>query len=159
MAATIEGNLNAEGLRFAVIVSRFNSFVTDKLLEGALDYLRRHGASDSDLTLVRVPGALEIAPVARRLGDSTKFDAVICIGCVIRGGTDHYQFVAGEAAKGIAAAAMASPVPIVFGVLTVDTIEQAIERAGTKMGNKGADSAATAIEMVNLGKALDKNLN
>lgn len=158
MAKVIEGNLKADKLRFALVVSRFNSFITEKLCEGAVDCLVRHGAGDSAITIVRVPGALEIPAVARRLAGSRKFDAVICLGCVIRGGTDHYQFVAGETSKGIAQVANEAPVPVAFGVLTVDSIEQAIERAGTKMGNKGADAAISAIEMVNLGRALDKAL-
>ena len=158
MARIIEGDLKADGIRTALVVSRFNSFITEKLLEGALDCLRRHGAKEEDCTVVRVPGALEIPAVARRLGQSGRFDAVVCLGCVIRGGTDHYQFVAGEASKGVAQAAMECPVPIIFGVLTVENIEQAIERAGTKMGNKGADAAASAIEMVNLNRSLKRAL-
>ena len=158
MANTIEGALQADGMRMALVVSRFNSFITEKLLEGALDSLSRHGARDADQTVVYVPGAFEIPAVARKLALSGRFDAVITLGAVIRGGTDHYQFVAGEASKGVGQAAFDSPVPIIFGVLTVDTIEQAIERAGTKMGNKGCDAAVAAIEMVNLGRALDRTL-
>jgi len=155
MAHNIEGHLKADGMKIALIVGRFNSFITEKLLGGAIDCLRRHGANDNDFTIVHVPGAFEIPPVAKRLAHSKKFDAVICLGCVIRGGTDHYVYVAGEATKGIAAVSNESPVPVVFGVLTVENIEQAIERAGTKMGNKGAESAQAAIEMVNLHRALD----
>ncbi|MBI1785850.1 6,7-dimethyl-8-ribityllumazine synthase [Candidatus Sumerlaeota bacterium] len=158
MANKIEGNFNADGMKTAIVVSRFNSFITEKLVEGALDCLRRHGAKEDDTAVVHVPGAFEIPPVARRLAHSKKFDAVICLGCVIRGGTDHYTFVAGEASKGIAGVAADSPVPVIFGVLTVETIEQAIERAGTKMGNKGSDAAMAAIEMVNLNRALDQAL-
>lgn len=153
----IGGDLKADGIKSAIVVSRFNSFITEKLLEGAMDVLVRHGANEGDQTVVDVPGAFEIGPVAKRLAASGKYDAVICLGCVIRGGTDHYQFVASEAVKGVAAAAMEHvEVPVVLGVLTVDSIEQAIERAGTKMGNKGGEAAVSAIEMVNLHKALGK---
>ncbi len=158
MPNQIEVHLKADGMKTALVVSRFNSFITEKLVEGALDTLRRHGANESDQAVVHVPGAFEIPPTARKLAHSKKFDAVICLGCVIRGGTDHYQFVAGEASKGIASVAADSPVPVICGVLTVETIEQAIERAGPKMGNKGADAAMAAIEMVNLNKALDQAL-
>jgi 6,7-dimethyl-8-ribityllumazine synthase len=159
MVRSIEGNLKADGMRTALVVARFNAFITEKLLEGALDTLHRHGADEKDAFVVRVPGAFEIPNVASRLANSGRFDSVICLGCVIRGGTDHYQFVAGEASKGIGAVAAASPVPVVFGVLTVENLEQAIERAGTKMGNKGAEAAVTAIEMVNLGRVLDRELS
>lgn len=158
MPKIIEGGLKADGIRAAIVVARFNSFITEKLLEGALDCLRRHGANLDDAAVVHVPGAFEIAPVARRLSSSGKFDTVICLGCVIRGGTDHYTFVAGEASKGVAQVAMNSPVPVIFGILTVDSIEQAVERAGTKMGNKGAEAAAAAIESVNLARELDAHL-
>lgn len=158
MPHVIEGNLEARGMRVALVASRFNEFIVSKLVAGAVDALVRHGAQESDITTVWVPGSFEIPSVARRLANSPKFDAVVCLGCVIRGGTDHYQFVAAEAAKGIAHVALESPVPVVFGVLTTESIEQAIERAGTKMGNKGADAVMTAIEMVNLGVALDKQL-
>ena len=159
MANVIEGDYNAGGMRMAVVVSRFNSFITAKLLEGAIDAFTRHGGKDEDVTVVWVPGSFEIPATAKRLSERGKFDAVICLGCVIRGGTDHYQYVAGEAAKGIAHVALDSPVPVIFGVLTVDSLEQAIERAGTKMGNKGADAALAAIEMVNLGVSLVKHLD
>lgn len=158
MVRSIEGNLKADGMRIAIIVARFNSFITEKLLEGAVDAFARHGGDEKNAIVVRVPGAFEIPNVAGRVAASGKFDAVICLGCVIRGGTDHYQFVAGEASKGIASVAASSPVPVIFGVLTVENLEQAIERAGTKMGNKGAEAAVTAIEMINLGRALDKEL-
>ena len=158
MAKVIEGNLEARGLRVALVASRFNDFIVHKLVEGAVDALVRHGALADDITTIWVPGSFEIPAVARRLSATDKFDAVICLGAVIRGGTDHYRFIAQEAAKGIAQVALVSSIPIIFGVLTVDTIEQAIERAGTKMGNKGADAALTAIEMVNLSVALDKHL-
>lgn len=158
MVRSIEGDLKADGMRTALVVARFNNFITEKLLEGALDTLKRHGADEKHAVVIRVPGAFEIPNVAARLAHSGKFDSVICLGCVIRGGTDHYQFVAGEASKGIAAVAASSPIPVVFGVLTVENLEQAIERAGTKMGNKGAEAAVTAIEMVNLGRAIDREL-
>lgn len=158
MVRSIEGDLKADGMRVALIVARFNSFITEKLLEGALDAFTRHGGDEKHAVVVRVPGAFEIPAVAARLAHSKKYDAVICLGCVIRGGTDHYQFVAGEASKGIAGVAAGSPVPVIFGVLTVESLEQAIERAGTKMGNKGAEAAVTAIEMINLNKALDREL-
>jgi len=147
---THEGTLIASGLRFAVVLSRFNSLIGDRLLEGALDTLRRHGASEDDLTLARVPGAFEIPLVASELAKSGTFDAVICLGAVIRGATAHFDYVAGPMASGLANTAVQTGVPVLFGVLTTDTIEQALERAGTKAGNKGADVAAAAIEMANL---------
>jgi 6,7-dimethyl-8-ribityllumazine synthase len=156
MTRTIEGNLIApKGSRFAVVASRFNHFVVDSLVAGALDALVRHGVLTQNITVVKVPGAWELPIVAARLAKSGKVDAVIALGAVIRGATPHFDYVAGEAAKGLAAAAHGSEVPIVFGVLTTESIEQAIERAGTKSGNKGADAAASAIEMVALGRALD----
>jgi 6,7-dimethyl-8-ribityllumazine synthase len=152
----IEGNLVVpRGTRFGIVASRFNHFVVDRLVEGAMDALLRHGAQSQAITLVRVPGAWELPLIARRLAGSEKVDAVIALGAVIRGSTPHFDYVAGEAAKGLAAAAGANTVPIAFGVLTTDTIEQAIERAGTKAGNKGWDAAVGAIEMVALGRALD----
>jgi len=147
---THEGTLIASGLRFAVVLSRFNSLIGDRLLEGALDTLRRHGASEDDLTLARVPGAFEIPLVASELAKSGTFDAVICLGAVIRGATAHFDYVAGPMASGLANIAVQTGVPVLFGVLTTDTIEQALERAGTKAGNKGANVAAAAIEMANL---------
>ena len=147
---THEGTLIASGLRFAVVLSRFNSLIGDRLLEGALDTLRRHGASEDDLTLARVPGAFEIPLVASELAKSGTFDAVICLGAVIRGATAHFDYVAGPMASGLANTAVQTGVPVLFGVLTTDTIEQALERAGTKAGNKGADVAVAAIEMANL---------
>ena len=151
---THEGLLTAQDLRFAIVLSRFNSLIGDRLLEGALDTLRRHGASDDDVTLARVPGAFEIPLVASELAKTGKFDAVICLGAVIRGATAHFDYVAGPLASGLASIAVDTGVPILFGVLTTDTIEQAIERAGTKAGNKGADVAAAAIEMANLLKTI-----
>lgn len=150
MAKYIEGNLSAGGKKFGIIVARFNSFIGERLVEGAIDTLTRSGASDDDIEVLRVPGAYEIPLVAQKMAKSGRYDAVICLGAVIRGATPHFDFVANEAAKGIAMASMDADLPIIFGILTTDTIEQAIERAGTKAGNKGADCAMTAIEMVNL---------
>ncbi len=138
------------GAKFAVLVSRFNEFVTSKLLSGAVDELTRHGVVDENIDVVWSPGSFEIPVLARRLAGGGKYNAVICLGAVIRGGTDHYQYIASGVAKGVAMAAMETAVPCTFGVLTCDTIEQAIERAGTKAGNKGADAARAAIEMANL---------
>ncbi len=147
---TIEGHLNASGLRLAIVASRFNDFLVDKLIQGALDAIDRHGGSDEDTTLIRVPGAFEIPVAARKLAQSKKYDAVICLGCVVRGNTTHYDYVAGETAKGIAAAGLDTGVPVIFGVVTTENLEQAIERCGTKAGNKGADAAIAAIEMANV---------
>lgn len=146
----IEGMLNASGMKFAIVAGRFNEFIVEKLVQGALDSIRRHGGDDSAVTLVWVPGAFEIPVAARKLCDSRKYDAVICLGAVIRGNTPHFDYVAGEAAKGIAAAGLGTGVPCVFGVLTTETLEQAIERAGTKLGNKGFEAATTAIDMVDV---------
>ena len=152
---TVEGSLVvAAGARFAIVASRFNHFIVDRLVEGAIDALRRHGATMANVTVVRVPGAWEMPGIAARLARTKKFDAIIALGAVIRGSTPHFDYVAGEAASGIAAAAAATGVPIAFGVLTTDSIEQAVERAGTKAGNKGWDAALSAIELVNLGHAL-----
>lgn len=145
-----EGNLQVRDARFALLVSRFNSFVVDSLLAGAVDALKRHGADERDLQIVRVPGAFEMPLVAQRLAASKKYDAIIALGAVIRGGTPHFEYVAGECTKGLATVGMQHDLPVAFGVLTVDTIEQAIERAGTKAGNKGVEAAMSAIEMVNL---------
>jgi 6,7-dimethyl-8-ribityllumazine synthase len=147
---TYEGRLDAAGLRVAVVVSRFNELITRQLLEGARDGLRRHGADEEMLSVVWVPGAFEIPPVAQRLARSGAFDAVVCLGAVIRGATPHFDHVANQTAAGIARAAQETGVPVIFGILTTDTIEQAIERAGTKAGNKGFDAAVAAIEMANL---------
>jgi 6,7-dimethyl-8-ribityllumazine synthase len=146
----IEGALQGEGLRVAVAVARFNSFVTDRLLGGALDGLRRQGVSEGDITVVRVPGSWELPITVKALAESGKYDAIICLGAVIRGDTPHFDYVAGEAAKGIGQAMMQTGVPVAFGVLTTNTLEQAIDRAGAKSGNKGFDAAATIIEMVNV---------
>jgi 6,7-dimethyl-8-ribityllumazine synthase len=152
---TIEGNLIVpKGARFAIVASRFNHFIVDRLVEGAVDALVRHGADAKDVTVVRVPGAFELPLAVRRLAASKKVDAVIALGAVIRGATPHFDYVAGEAAKGIGAVAAASDVPVAFGVLTTESIEQAVERAGTKQGNKGWDAAVSAIEMVSLLRAL-----
>ncbi|MBO6576746.1 MAG: 6,7-dimethyl-8-ribityllumazine synthase [Rhodothermales bacterium] len=149
----IEGRLAPGDARFGIVVSRFNEFITDRLLEGALDALRRHGADMDAVTVVRCPGAFEIPFVAKRMARSGNFDAIVALGAVIRGATSHYDFVAGEAAKGVGSAS--DDVPVIFGVITTDTIEQAIERAGTKAGNKGAEAAVAAIEMVDLLRQLD----
>ncbi len=150
MATYIEGDLQAAGKKFGIIVSRFNSFVSERLLEGALDTLLRSGAEDSAIDVVRVPGAFEIPLMAQKMAKSGGYDAIICLGAVIRGATSHYDLVANEAAKGVAQVGMETGVPVIFGVLTTDTIEQAIERAGSKAGNKGSESALAAIEMINL---------
>ncbi len=152
---TIEGDFIVEKAKFAIVVGRFNSFVVESLLAGALDTLRRHGAKESDITVIKVPGAFEIPLVAQRLASSGKYDALIALGAVIRGGTPHFEYVAGECTKGIAQVTMKHDLPIAFGVLTVDTIEQAIERAGTKAGNKGEEAAMSAIEMLSLLRRLD----
>ena len=151
---TIEGKLIAEGLKFALVVSRFNSFITERLLEGALDCLKRHGVSEADLTLVRVPGAWEIPLAAKRLANSKAYDAVICLGAVIRGATPHFDYVAAEVSKGTAQVALDAGIPVLFGILTTDSLEQAVERAGSKAGNKGYAAAEAALEMVNLLKSL-----
>ncbi len=146
----IIGNLSAEGKEFAIVVSRFNSLISDRLLEGALDCILRHGGNSENITIVRVPGSFEIPLVASSLATSGKYDAVICLGAIIRGATPHFDYVASEAAKGIAQASLSSSVPVIFGVLTTESIEQAVERAGTKAGNKGWDAALSAIEMADL---------
>ncbi len=152
---TIEGLLTGRGKRFGIVVARFNEFVGGKLLDGALDALLRHEAVPNDVTVVWCPGSFEIPLVAKRLAASGEYDAVICLGAVIRGATPHFDYVASEVAKGIAGVGLETRIPVIFGVLTTDTIEQAIERAGTKAGNKGFEAAMTAIEMVNLLVALD----
>ena len=155
MPKFIEGKLNAEGLRVGIVVGRFNSFIGERLLEGALDALVRHGADDAQITVARVPGAFEIPLATQKMAQSGKYDALICLGAVIRGSTPHFDYVASEVSKGIAHVSLATGVPIAFGVLTTDTIEQAIERAGTKAGNKGFDAAMTVIETVNLFREMD----
>lgn len=150
MAKTIAGNLIAKGRKFAVVVSRFNDFITKELISGCTDALVRHGVSDNDITVVWVPGAFEIPTVASKMAKSKSYDAVICLGTVIRGATPHFEYIASEVAKGIAKVSLDTGLPVIFGIITADTIEQAIERAGTKDGNKGKDAAVNAIEMVNL---------
>ncbi|MCM3698220.1 6,7-dimethyl-8-ribityllumazine synthase [Paenibacillus macerans] len=154
MANVFEGHLISEGLKYAIVVGRFNEFITSKLLSGALDALKRHGAKDEEVSVAWVPGAFEIPFVAQKLAESGKYDAVITLGTVIRGSTSHYDYVCNEVAKGVAAVGLQTGVPTIFGVLTTENIEQAIERAGTKAGNKGWDAAITAIEMANLTKQL-----
>lgn len=154
MPTYIEGHLNAAGRKFAVTVSRFNHFITDQLLTGCIDTLLRHGASDADITVVRVPGSFEIPPAVQRLAKSGKYDAVIALGAVIRGDTPHFDFIAAEVTKGVAQVGLAGDTPVIYGVITTDTLEQAIERAGTKSGNKGADAALSAIEMADLRRKL-----
>jgi 6,7-dimethyl-8-ribityllumazine synthase len=156
MVIEITGDLKAGGKRFGIVLSRFNDLIGGKLLEGALDCLRRHGAEDTDITVVRVPGAFEIPLTASRLAETRSYDAIITLGAVIRGSTPHFDYVAAETSKGVASASMKTGVPVIFGVLTTDTIEQAIERAGTKAGNKGWDAALGAIEMANLFDSLPK---
>lgn len=152
---TYEGHFTAQGAKFCIVASRFNSFIVDQLQGGAIDALVRHGAAQSDITVVKAPGAFELPMVVQRVAASKKYDAIIAIGAVIRGGTPHFEYVAGECVKGIAHIALQYDVPVSFGVLTVDTIEQAIERAGTKAGNKGAEAALSAIEMVSLFKNME----
>ena len=154
MGKVFEGQLSATGLRFAVVVSRFNSFITERLLSGAMDALERTGAADDMIDVVKVPGSWEVPLVAGELARQHRYDAVICLSCIIRGETPHFDYVAAEAAKGVAHVAADTGVPVAFGVLTTNTLEQAIDRAGTKGGNKGFDAAMTAIEMANLLRTL-----
>lgn len=151
---TYEGKLISDDLKFAIVVGRFNEFIGSKLLSGAIDALKRHGSKEEDIEIVWVPGAFEIPLVAKKLAKSKKYDAVICLGAVIRGSTPHFDYVSSEVSKGIATTSLDTEIPIIFGVLTTDNIEQAIERAGTKSGNKGYDAAITAIEMANLLKTI-----
>ncbi|MCP4134664.1 MAG: 6,7-dimethyl-8-ribityllumazine synthase [bacterium] len=150
----LEGKLDASGIKVAIIVSRFNEFITSKLFGGAVDCLKRNNASDDNITVAWTPGAFELPALAKKLADTKQYDAIICLGAVIRGSTPHFDYVAAEAAKGIASVSLNADIPVIFGVLTTDTIEQAIERAGTKSGNKGFDAAFTAIELVNLYKQI-----
>ena len=150
----IEGELQAKGIKFGIVMSRFNEFITGKLLDGARDALIRHGAREEDIELVKVPGSFEIPMVAKRMASKGAYNAVICLGTVIRGATPHFDYIAAEVSKGIASASMETGVPIAFGIITCDTIEQAVERAGTKSGNKGWDAAITAIEMAQIMKKL-----
>jgi len=150
MAVTIQGSYEGAGRKFALVVSRFNEFIASKLVEGALDGLTRHGVAEGDVTVIRVPGAFEIPLVAKRAAAGGGYDAVLCLGAVIRGHTPHFDYVAAEASKGVAQASLETGVPILFGIITADTLEQAIERAGAKAGNKGFDAALAALEMANL---------
>ncbi|WP_455212824.1 6,7-dimethyl-8-ribityllumazine synthase [Kaarinaea lacus] len=151
----MQGELVVQGARFGLLVSRFNSFIVDSLVSGAIDTLKRHGTEESNIQIVRVPGAFEMPLAAQRMAAKGNYDAIIALGAVIRGGTPHFEYVAGECTKGLASVSAKHDIPIAFGVLTVDTIEQAIERAGTKAGNKGVEAALSAIEMVNLMRLLD----
>lgn len=156
MPRIIEGNLSAKGLKVGIVVSRFNDFIGERLLDGAVDTLVRSGAADNDIDVVKVPGTFEMPVVAKTMAKNGNYDAIICVGCVIRGSTPHFDYVAGEAAKGIAKVSLDFETPVAFGVITADNLEQAIERAGTKSGNKGRDAALTAIEMANILKALGR---
>jgi 6,7-dimethyl-8-ribityllumazine synthase len=149
-----EGSLLGKGLRFGLVISRFNEFITKKLLEGAQDALRRHGVNEADIDIAWVPGSFEIPLVAKKLAQSKKYDAVICLSAVVRGGTPHFEYIAAEVTKGIAKVSLETGLPVIYGVITADTLEQAIERAGTKMGNKGFQAAEDAIEMANLLKSI-----
>ena len=156
MPTTYEGNLIGTNLKIGIVVSRFNGFITTKLLDGALDSLKRHGVNLDDVDVFWTPGAFEIPATAKRLAEKGKYDAIVCLGAVIRGATPHFDYVANESAKGIAQVGLNTGVPVIYGVITTDTIEQAIERAGTKAGNKGAEAAVTAIEMANLYRQIDE---
>ncbi len=156
MPKIIEAGLQAKGKKFGIIASRFNDFITSRLIDGALDALIRSGAEDKDITLLKVPGAFEIPLAAQKMAKTEKFDALICLGAVIRGATTHYEYVCAEVSKGIASVSLESGIPVMFGILTTETIEQAIERAGTKAGNKGFDVALGAVEMANLSDSLKK---
>ncbi|MFC1901516.1 6,7-dimethyl-8-ribityllumazine synthase [Chloroflexota bacterium] len=154
MSKCFEGTLLGKGLKFGLVVSRFNEFFSKKLLEGAQDALQRHGVSESDMEIAWTPGCFEIPLIAQKLAETKKYDAVICLGAVIRGGTPHFDYIAAEVTKGIASANLKTGVPVIYGVITTDTLEQAVERSGTKAGNKGFDAAVSAIEMANLVKSL-----
>jgi len=156
MPKILEADLLAEGKKFAVVVSRFNDFITDRLLGGALDALKRSGARDEDIEVVKVPGSFEIPLIAKKMAGSGRYNAVICLGAVIRGATPHFEYVSAEVSKGIAMVSLESGVPVIFGIVTTDTLEQAIERAGTKSGNKGWSAAITAVEMANLIEVVDQ---
>jgi 6,7-dimethyl-8-ribityllumazine synthase len=157
MVNIFEGELSGKGLRFGIIFSRFNQFISERLLEGAIDGLVRHGVKDNDIDIAKVPGAFEIPIMAKRMIETKKVNGVICLGTIIRGDTPHFEFIAAEVSKGVAAVGMDKDIPVIFGILTTDTIEQAIERAGTKGGNKGWDAALSALEMVNLFKRAPKS--
>jgi len=156
MPNVYEGKISAEGKKFALVVSRFNDFISDKLLTGAIDALSRHGARDEDIDIVKVPGSFEIPLIAKKMGEKKKYHAIICLGAVIRGSTPHFEYVSSEVAKGIAVVGLESGIPVIFGVVTTDTLEQAIERAGTKAGNKGWAAAVAAMEMANLVESVEK---
>lgn len=157
MPKFLEGKITGEGFSFALVVSRFNDFISSRLVDGALDALTRHGTDDGDISVVKVPGAFEIPFAAKRLAVSGRYDAVICLGAVIRGSTPHFDYVAAEVSKGVAQVSLDGKIPVAFGVLTTDDLEQAIERAGSKAGNKGWDAAMAAMEMVNLQKVIDQD--
>ena len=150
MTKVLQGKMDASGKKFGIVAARFNEFITRKLVDGAIDALVRHGADEQAITVAWTPGAFEIPAIARKMAESAKYNAVICLGCVIRGGTPHFDYIAAEVSKGVAQVSMSAQLPVIFGVLTTENIEQAIERAGTKQGNKGADAAMSAIEMANL---------
>ncbi len=152
---TFEGMLLGEGLKFGLVVARFNDFITNKMLEGALDTLLRHGVVEEDIEVTMVPGAFEIPLVAQKLANAKRYDAIVCLGAVIRGGTPHFEYVAAEVTKGIAQVSLNTGLPVIYGIITADTLEQAIERAGTKQGNEGSKAALTAIEMANLIKSIE----
>lgn len=154
MPKILEGKIDAKGLKFGLVVSRFNNFINDHLLDGALDALTRNGAEEKDLSIVKVPGAFEIPLAAKKMAGSGRYDAVICLGCVIRGATPHFEYISAEVTKGITKVSLESGIPVSLGVITADNLEQAIERAGTKAGNKGWDAAISAIEMINLFKTM-----
>jgi len=154
MNKNFEGSLLGKGLKFGLVISRFNEFITEKLLEGAQDALLRHGVNREDIEVAWVPGSFEIPLIAQKLAQTKRYDAVICLGAVIRGGTPHFEYIAAEVSKGIAKVSLETGLPVIYGVITADTLEQAIERAGTKMGNRGFDAAVTAIEMANLLKSI-----
>jgi 6,7-dimethyl-8-ribityllumazine synthase len=156
MVTVYEGKLSATGKTFGLVISRFNEFITRKLLDGALDCLRRHGAEEERITIAWVPGAFELPLVAKKMAETGRYDAVICLGAVIRGATPHFEYVAGESAKGIASVTLTTGTPVIYGVVTADTIEQAVERAGTKAGNRGWDAALSAIEMADLLSHIEK---
>ena len=156
MPKIIEASLKADGKKFGIIVSRFNDFITDRLVGGAVDALLRSGAQDTDIEIVKVPGAFEIPLLAGKMAEKKKYDAIICLGAVIRGATPHFDYVSAEVSKGIAMVSLESSIPVIFGIITADTIEQAIERAGTKAGNKGWSAAISAVEMANLMESVDQ---
>ena len=156
MPTVYEGKISGEGKKFGVIVSRFNDFISDRLLNGALDALARHGTSDENIDIVKVPGSFEIPLMAKKMAQRQKYDAIICLGAVIRGSTPHFEYVSSEVSKGIASVSLESGVPVIFGVITTDTLEQAIERAGSKSGNKGWSAAVAAMEMAHLVDAVDR---